>query len=201
MSGEQDQADLGAYLGGTACQPSDAEPRPARQGGALFTDGIAKASCTAGRASFYQPHPIRSALSVVVVPGDPNGLGRDATTSPRNSEERLFHVLLEANGIWATSSVLRLSSSFDEMKQFAAYYPGVYGYSSMAPNLHPWFEGHAEFWKMCTSVVNLYDEEARRMKPAVKGDNVLDHARKPGQDFDMRQTDSAIEYIEARDGP
>ena len=26
-----------------------------------------------------------------------------------------------------------------EMKQFAAYYPGVYGYTDMAPNADPWF--------------------------------------------------------------
>ena len=25
------------------------------------------------------------------------------------------------------------------MKQFAAYYPGVYGYSDTDPNAHPWF--------------------------------------------------------------
>ena len=49
--------------------------------GARFTCWYGQASCTAGRASFMTGRiPIRSALSVVVVPGDANGLTKDTPT-------------------------------------------------------------------------------------------------------------------------
>ena len=49
--------------------------------GALFTNWYGQASCTAGRASFMTGGiPIRSALSVVVVPGDRNGLRKETPT-------------------------------------------------------------------------------------------------------------------------
>ena len=82
------------------------------------------------------------------------------------------------------------------MKQFAAYYPGVYGYSDTAPNAHPWFpKGNAEYWKMYQSVVNLYEWEGTAGKPAVKGNNGAVITLENLADFDMRQTDSAIDYI------
>ena len=63
-----------------------------------------------------------------------------------------------------------INHGFDEMKQFAAYYPGVYGYSDTAHDAHPWFpKGNAEYWKMYQSVVNLYEWEGTAGKPAVKG--------------------------------
>ena len=89
------------------------------------------------------------------------------------------------------------------MKQFAAYYPGVYGYSDTSPNAHPWFpKDNAEFWKMYQSVVNLYEWEGTAGKPAVKGDNGAVITLENLADFDMRQTDSAIDYIKkhAKDG-
>ena len=89
------------------------------------------------------------------------------------------------------------------MKQFAAYYPGVYGYSDTSPNAHPWFpKGNAEYWKMYQSVVNLYEWEGTAGKPAVKGDNGAVITLENLADFDMRQTDSAVEYIKqhAKDG-
>jgi arylsulfatase A-like enzyme len=49
--------------------------------GAIFTNWYGQASCTAGRASFMTGRiPVRSALSVVVVPGDPNGLRKETPT-------------------------------------------------------------------------------------------------------------------------
>ncbi len=49
--------------------------------GAIFTSWYGQASCTAGRASFITGRiPIRSALSVVVVPGDTNGLRKETPT-------------------------------------------------------------------------------------------------------------------------
>jgi arylsulfatase A-like enzyme len=74
MSDDTGWADLGAYLGGAALgHPTPNLDQIAKEG-ALFTNWYGQASCTAGRASFITGRiPIRSALSVVVVPGDPNG--------------------------------------------------------------------------------------------------------------------------------
>src|SRR6266496_3219925 len=68
--------DFGAYTGGGAAlgHPTPNIDRIAKEG-ALFTSWYGQASCTAGRASFITGRtPIRSALSVVVAPGDDNGL-------------------------------------------------------------------------------------------------------------------------------
>ena len=68
--------DFGAYTGGGAAlgHPTPNVDRVAKEG-AMFTSWYGQASCTAGRASLMTGRiPIRSALSVVVDPGDPNGL-------------------------------------------------------------------------------------------------------------------------------
>src|SRR5271167_2378888 len=67
--------DFGAYGGGANLgHPTPNIDRIAQEG-AVFTSWYGQASCTAGRASFITGRiPIRSALSVVVVPGDENGL-------------------------------------------------------------------------------------------------------------------------------
>ena len=49
--------------------------------GAVFTSWYGQASCTAGRASFNTGRiPIRTALSIVVAPGDPNSLKKETPT-------------------------------------------------------------------------------------------------------------------------
>ena len=49
--------------------------------GAVFTNWYGQASCTAGRASFNTGRiPIRTALSIVVAPGDPNSLKKETPT-------------------------------------------------------------------------------------------------------------------------
>jgi arylsulfatase A-like enzyme len=65
--------DFGAYGGGgNLGHPTPNIDRIAQEG-AVFTSWYGQASCTAGRASFMTGRtPIRSALSVVVVPGDEN---------------------------------------------------------------------------------------------------------------------------------
>ena len=73
--------DFGAYFGGAALgHPTPNIDRLAKEG-AMFTNWYGQASCTAGRASFITGRiPIRSAMSVVVVPGDPNGLKKETPT-------------------------------------------------------------------------------------------------------------------------
>src|SRR5471032_532753 len=81
MSDDTGWADLGVYLGGAALgHPTPNLDRLAKEG-AMFTNWYGQASCTAGRASFMTGRiPIRSALAVVVVPGDPNGLTKSTPT-------------------------------------------------------------------------------------------------------------------------
>src|SRR4051794_41028715 len=198
MSDDTGWADLGAYLGGAALgHPTPNLDRIAKEG-ALFTNWYGQAGCTAGRASFITGRiPIRSALSVVVVPGDPNGLRKETPTIAEFYQKNGYSTYF--SGKWHLGDVPQfypIEHGFDEMKQFAAYYPGVYGYSDTSPNAHPWFpKGNAEYWKMYTSVVNLYEWEGTAGKPAVKGDNGREITLENLADFDMRQTDSAIEYI------
>ena len=73
--------DFGCYGGGANLgHPTPNIDRVAEEG-AVFTSWYGQASCTAGRASFMTGRiPIRSALSVVVVPGDENGLTKSTPT-------------------------------------------------------------------------------------------------------------------------
>ena len=81
MSDDVGWGDYGAYFGGAALgHPTPNIDKIAREG-AVFTNWYGQASCTAGRASFITGRiPVRTALSVVVVPGDPNGLTADTPT-------------------------------------------------------------------------------------------------------------------------
>src|SRR3954471_9083214 len=74
--------DFGAYPGGGRAlgHPTPNVDRIAKEG-ALFTNWYGQASCTAGRASFITGRiPIRSALSIVVAPGDENALRKETPT-------------------------------------------------------------------------------------------------------------------------
>ena len=96
MSDDVGWGDYGAYFGGAALgHPTPNIDRIAKEG-AMFTSWYGQASCTAGRASFMTGRiPVRTALSVVVVPGDPNGLDRGHADHRRVlQEERLSDLLL-----------------------------------------------------------------------------------------------------------
>ncbi len=74
--------DFGAYSGGGKGlgHPTPNVDQLAKEG-ATFTNWYGQASCTAGRASFLTGRmPIRSALSIVVAPGDPNSLRKETPT-------------------------------------------------------------------------------------------------------------------------
>ncbi|MGB8768661.1 MAG: sulfatase-like hydrolase/transferase, partial [Candidatus Korobacteraceae bacterium] len=81
MTDDTGWGDFGAYGGGKSLgHPTPNVDRVAQEG-AVFTSWYGQASCTAGRASFMTGRiPIRSALSVVVVPADENGLTKDTPT-------------------------------------------------------------------------------------------------------------------------
>ena len=98
-------SDFGAYPGGGKAlgHPTPNLDQLAKEG-ALFTSWYGQSSCTAGRSSFITGRiPIRTALSVVVAPGDENGLKAETPRSPSSSRRTATRPTSPANGTWATS--------------------------------------------------------------------------------------------------
>jgi arylsulfatase len=86
-----------------------------------------------------------------------------------------------------------IEHGFDEMKSFAAYYPGVYTYSDTSEWFHPWFPSYnPDFKKMYFDIVNMYEWEGVAGQPAKKVKYIdWDYLA----EFDQNQTAHAIEYI------
>ena len=95
--------DFGCYSGGGAAlgHPTPNIDRIAKEG-AMFTSWYGQASCTAG-LFHHRRIPIRSALSIVVAPGDENALARRHRRSPNSSKRTATRRISRANGTWATS--------------------------------------------------------------------------------------------------
>ena len=197
MSDDVGYSDYGCYGGGTALgHPTPNIDRLAAEG-ARFTCWYGQASCTAGRASFMTGRiPIRSALSVVVVPGDANGLTKDTPTIAEFYQKNGYQTYF--SGKWHLGDVPKfypIEHGFDQMKEFAAYYPGVYTYDCTENFAHPWFPKYnAAYWDEYQKIVNLYEWEGVAGKPATKLGR-LDFDSLHG--FDDRQAASAVEYIKA----
>jgi arylsulfatase A-like enzyme len=118
--------DFGCYSGGGAAlgHPTPNVDRIAKEG-ALFTSWYGQASCTAGRASFITGRiPIRSALSIVVAPGDENALRKETPTIAEFFKKNGYSTYF--SGKWHLGDKPEsypIEHGFDEMKAFAAYYP------------------------------------------------------------------------------
>ena len=105
--------DFGAHSGGGLAlgHPTPNVDRIANEG-AQFTSWYGQASCTAGRASFITGRiPIRSALSVVVAPGDENFLRKERRRSPSSSRRTATRRTSPASGTSATSPTATRSST------------------------------------------------------------------------------------------
>ena len=131
--------DLGSYGGGeTRGAPTPQLDRMAAEG-VRFTTWYGQASCTAGRASFITGRiPIRSALSVVIGPADPNRLRKATPTIAEFYKKNGYKTYM--SGKWHLGDqpdAFPTEHGFDEMKHFLAYYAGVYAYRSNT--LHPYF--------------------------------------------------------------
>ena len=135
--------DFGAYSGGGAAlgHPTPNVDRIAKEG-AVFTSWYGQASCTAGRASFITGRiPIRSALSIVVAPGDENCLRKETPTIAEFFQKNGYTTYF--SGKWHLGDkpdAYPIEHGFDEMKNFAAYYAGVYSYNDteqVFPSLVP----------------------------------------------------------------
>ncbi|MBV8095674.1 MAG: arylsulfatase [Acetobacteraceae bacterium] len=190
--------DFGCYSGGgtTLGHPTPNVDRMAKEG-AVFTCWYGQASCTAGRASFMTGRfPIRSALSIVVAPGDPNFLRKETPTIAEFFQKNGYTTYF--SGKWHMGDkpeAYPTAHGFDEMKHFAAYYAGVYAYDDTNKFFHPWFPSYnPEYLKMYDDIVNLNEWEGVAGQPAKNmGRITYDNL----DTFDVRQTESAIDYIKA----
>jgi len=190
--------DFGVYSGGGATlgHPTPNIDQLGKEG-AVFTNWYGQASCTAGRASFITGRiPIRTALSVVVSPGDENRLRKETPTIAEFFKKNGYATYF--SGKWHLGDKpdsYPTEHGFDEMKHFAAYYAGVYAYDDTSPAFHPWFPSfNPEFKEMFDSVVNLGEWEGVAGQPA-KQVGVITYDNMAT--FDVRQTDSAVDYIKS----
>jgi arylsulfatase A-like enzyme len=196
MTDDTGWQDFGAYTGGGAAlgHPTPSVDQVAKEG-ALFTNWYGQASCTAGRASFITGRiPIRSALSIVVAPGDENYLHKETPTIAEFFQKNGYSTYF--SGKWHLGdkpAAYPTEHGFDEMKNFAAYYAGVYAYDDTSPRFHPWFPSfNRQFNEMYDSVVNLGEWEGAVGQPARKVGTITYDSLAT---FDIRQTDNAVAYI------
>ena len=190
--------DFGAYSnGGKALgHPTPNVDRIAEEG-ATFTNWYGQASCTAGRASFITGRiPIRSALSIVVAPGDPNFLRKETPTIAEFFKKNGYSTYF--SGKWHLGDKPEsypIEHGFDEMKNFAAYYAGVYTYDYTNKWFHPWFPSYnPQFAKYYSENVNLAEWEGVAGQPA-KNLGTITYDR--FATFDEDQAANAVNYIKA----
>lgn len=195
MTDDTGWSDFGAYGGGAALgHPTPSVDRMAREG-AMFTSWYGQASSTAGRASFITGRiPIRSALSIVIGPGDRNFLRKETPTIAEFFQKNGYATYF--SGKWHlgdTPESYPTEHGFHEMKHFAAYYAGVYGYEDTDSWMHPWFPTfNPQFMKSFDEVTNLGEwEGVAGQKAKMVGTITYDSLAT----IDIRQTDSAITYI------
>jgi arylsulfatase A-like enzyme len=196
MTDDTGWSDFGTYSGGGVGlgHPTPNVDQIAKEG-ATFTNWYGQASCTAGRASFITGRiPIRSALSIVVAPGDENRLRKETPTIAEFFKKNGYSTYF--SGKWHLGDkpdAYPIEHGFDEMKNFAAYYAGVYAYNDTSKWFHPWFPSYnSEYNQMYDSIVNLGEWEGMAGQPAkMVGTITYDSLA----NFDIRQTDSAVDYI------
>ena len=196
MQDDTGWTDFGVYLGGAALgHPTPNVDQLAREG-TMFTNWYGQASCTAGRASFMTGRiPIRSALSIVVAPGDSNALRAETPTIAEFFRDNGYQTYF--SGKWHLGDkpeAYPIEHGFDEMKNFAAYYAGVYTYNDTSEWFHPWFPSYnKKINDKYLDIVNLHEWEGVAGQPATQGPLIdWDYLA----ELDVNQTKNAIEYIE-----
>lgn len=203
MTDDVGWTDWGYISGGGAAlgHPTPNIDRLAKEG-AYFTSWYGQASCTAGRTSFMTGRiPVRTAMSVVVVPGDENMIRKETPTIAEFFKKNGYSTYY--SGKWHMGDkpeAYPIEHGFDEMKHFGAYYPGVYTYSDTSNDFHPWFPSYNKAYaEEYFQAVNMYEWEGVAGQPARKvAEFSWDHLA----EFDVRQADSAVAYIKqhAKDG-
>jgi len=118
MTDDVGWGDLGSYGGGAMRgAPTRNLDRLAAEG-MRFVNYYGQASCTAGRASFITGRiPIRTSLSAVLAPGDPNGLTKETPTIAQYLKQAGYNSV--QFGKWHVGDKLEnfpTSNGFDEMR-------------------------------------------------------------------------------------
>ena len=199
MTDDTGWGDLGAFGGGkTRNAPTPALDQLAAEG-TIFTEWYGQASCTAGRASFITGRiPVRSALSVVIAPGDPNKLRPEIPTIAEFFKKNGYQTYF--SGKWHlgdTIDAMPVNHGFDTMKDFLAYYSGVYAYTDT--NLHPDFpRDNPQFMAVYWQTVNDGMWEADAGQPPRR---VIEHFGYPDlATIDEKQAADAAGYIKEHAG-
>jgi arylsulfatase len=196
MTDDTGWGDFGCYSGGGATlgHPTPYIDQMAKEG-AVFTSWYGQASCTAGRASFITGRiPIRSALSIVVAPGDENRLMKQTPTIAEFFQKNGYSTYF--SGKWHLGDkpdAYPTEHGFDEMKEFAAYYAGVYSYPDTSTWFHPWFPSYnKQFNAMYDDVVNDSEWEGVAGQPAKRVAKITyDYMAT----MDERMANYAVDYI------
>lgn len=162
MTDDVGWGDLGSYGGGVMRgAPTPNLDRMAAEG-MRFVNYYGQASCTAGRASFITGRvPIRTALSSVLAPGDPNGLSKETPTIAEFLKKGGYTTVMF--GKWHLGDKPEnapTAHGYDEMYDMLPYYTGVYAYSNT--DLHPNWPSHdADFLAKWSKVpLSMYDGKA-----------------------------------------
>jgi arylsulfatase len=170
MTDDVGWGDLGSYGGGAMRgAPTPNLDRLAAEG-MRFVNYYGQASCTAGRASFITGRvPIRTSLSAVLAPGDPNGLTKQTPTIAQYLKQAGYTSV--QLGKWHVGDRLEnfpTSNGFDEMYDMLPYYAGVYAYADK--ELHPNFPFHDKSFMAIWDQVDLsqWNGQAGEAPTAVK---------------------------------
>jgi arylsulfatase A-like enzyme len=194
MTDDTGWGDLGAFGGGKTRNAPTPNLDQLAAGGTTFTEWYGQASCTAGRASFITGRiPVRSALSVVIAPGDPNKIRPETPTIAEFFRKNGYQTYF--SGKWHlgdTIDAMPVNHGFDTMKNFLAYYSGVYAYTDT--NLHPDFPRDnpafmAAYWQKVND--GMWEGEAGQPPR-----RVIEHFGYPDlATFDQKQAADAAGYI------
>jgi len=170
MTDDVGWGDLGCYGGGVMRGAPTPNLDQMAAEGMRFLNYYGQASCTAGRASFITGRiPIRTSLSSVLTPGDPNGLTKETPTIAQFLKQAGYTTV--QLGKWHLGDKpenFPTANGFDEMHDMLPYYAGVYAYEN--PNLHPNFPRNDPEFMSMWSKINLSEwdgkagEEAKVIK-------------------------------------
>jgi arylsulfatase A-like enzyme len=195
MTDDVGWGDLGSYGGGAMRgAPTPNLDRLAAEG-MRFVNYYGQASCTAGRASFITGRiPIRTSLSSVLAPGDPNGLTKQTPTIAQYLKQANYTTV--QLGKWHVGDKpenFPTANGFDEMYDMLPYYAGVYAYDDLT--LHPNFPRNDKTFMELWSHVDLsqWDGKAGQAPTAVKKE--FTYADLATGDDEMRA--KAIDWLKA----
>lgn len=199
MTDDVGWGDLGCYGGGAMRGAPTPHLDQLAAEGMRFVNYYGQASCTAGRASFITGRiPIRTSLSSVLAPGDPNGLtARTPTIAQHLKEAGYTSVELGKWHLGDHAQNFPTANGFDEMYHMLPYYAGVYAYDNL--DLHPNFpKDDPQFMDVWTQIAVLSEFEGKAGEPAKVSKEKFDYDDLATGDDNIRET--AINWLQAHAG-